>query len=100
MILEEHLFNRTANSGYICSKQKPVQSKILQQGQFVPISSCLSRQVFVHCLMSILMICKQTDDYIYQRVAEKLSFAGTCSKKKKEIDQKNFLLWQQLTELY
>ena len=100
MILEEHLFNRTANSGYICSKQKPVQSKILQQGQFVPISSCLSRQVFVHCLMSILMICKQTDGYIYQRVAGKFSFAGTCSKKKKEIDQKNFLLWQQLTELY
>ena len=49
-ILEERLFSWTAPCGWICSKQKTVRSKILQQGPFVPILQCHFRQVFCQLL--------------------------------------------------
>ena len=50
----------------ISRKQKSVQSKKLQQRLFVWVSLCHFRQVFVHYLMSqILMICKKIGGYIY-----------------------------------
>ena len=53
--MEERLF------GCNCSKQILVKNKILQQGAFVLFSSCHLRQIFVHCLMSILMTRKKVD---------------------------------------
>ena len=49
---------------------KLVQSKVLQRGLIVLVSSCYFRQVFVHYLMSVLIICKQTGSYIFQVVSE------------------------------
>ena len=41
----------------------------------------LCKQVFVHYLVSILMICKLTRGYIYQVASREFSFAATCSEK-------------------
>ena len=71
----------------IYRKQKLVQSKILKQEILVLILPCHAKQV----LMSILCI-------IFYLVSEEFSFSATSSKTK--IDQENFLLWQQITELY
>ena len=66
-----------------CRKQKLVQSKPLQQRLFVLILGFWQcRQVFVHYLMSILMICKLTRGYIYQVASREFPFAATCSEKK------------------
>ena len=66
-----------------CRKQKLVQSKALQQRLFVLILGFWQcRQVFVHYLMSILMICKLTRGYIYQVASREFPFAVTCSEKK------------------
>ena len=79
------VFSRAALSGCIGSKQKPVQSKIFQQGSFARVSSCSFRQVFVHYL--ILMFYKYSGGYIYQHLAtcqekemtRKISFYGTTN---------------------
>ena len=63
--------------------QKHVQSKILKQQPFVTI--CHFRQVFAHYLMSILMYANK-------------GIPLRCELFWKRIDQKNFLLWQQLTK--
>ena len=44
-------------------------------------SHTFTLQVFVHSFMSILMIWKQIDGYIYKVVSGKISFAATCSEK-------------------
>ena len=63
----ERLFSRTALIDCICSKEKPAQSKILQQGPFAPILACHIRQVLVHYLSSVLTTCdKQVATFINQ----------------------------------
>ena len=65
--------------------QKHVQSKILKREPLVTISSCHFRQVSAHYLMSILMYANK-------------GIPLRCELFRKRIDQKNFLLWQQLTK--
>ena len=65
-----------------CRNQKLVQSKQLQQRLYVLILGFWQcRQVFVHCLMSILMIYKLTRGYMYQLASRQFPFAATCSEK-------------------
>ena len=81
----------------ICRKQKLVQSKTLQQSLYVLILEFRQcRRVFVHYLMSILMICKKTRGYIYQVASREFSFAATYFKK--EWTRKISFLQEQITE--
>ena len=62
--------------------QKLVQSKPLQQRLFVLILGFWQcRLVFVHYLMSNLMICKLTRVYIYQVASSEFHLAAICSEK-------------------
>ena len=74
-----------------CRKQKLVQSKSLEQRLFVLILGFWQcRQVFVHYLMSILMICKLTRGYIYQVASSEFPLFR-CNLFWKRIDPKTFL---------
>ena len=72
----------TRFSWLTCRNQKLVQSKPQQQRLFVLVLSFWQcRQVFVHYLMSIIIICKLTHSYIYQVASWEFPFARTCSEK-------------------
>ena len=63
-------------------KTKTCPSKALQQSLFVLISGFWRcGQVFVHYLMSILMMSKKTRAYIYQVASKEFPFSATCSEK-------------------
>ena len=69
--------------------QKFVQSKPLQQRLYVLILRCWQcRQVYVHYVMYILMICKLANNYIYQVASREFT---CCDLFWKRIDPKNFL---------
>ena len=80
----------------ICNKEKPVQNKILNQGLFVQILSCHFRQVFVHCLVYILMIYKSTGATF---ISSLWRIPLRCDLLRNRIGQKKFHFWQQLTKL-
>ena len=59
-------------------------------GHFFSIRSYHFRQDFVHCFMSIVMICRQTGGYIYTLVSGEFHLAATCSQNKNRPEK----LWQ------
>ena len=74
-----------------CRKQKLVQSKTLQQWLFVLILGFWQfRQVFVHYLMPVLLICKWQVATFIKLSLLWIPFRGDVFRKR--IDQKNVLL--------
>ena len=98
-----YLFNFEAtvcNLVYLtCKKQKLAKSKALQLKLLhLILGFWQCAQIFIYYLLSILIICKQTDGYIYQVAFREFPFAITCSEK--EQTRRISFLQEQITELY
>ena len=93
-------FQHVQRISLTCRKQKFFQSKILQEGLCVTISSCHLSFMSDFCpLLNVYFSGVQMSRWLHLSN----SFWGTpirCDLFRKRIDQKNVLLQQQISELY
>ena len=98
-IWSSHIISRNHSNMFLLinlQKTKTSQSKMLQQGLFVLVSSRHFRQVFVSCLMFNVMQINWWLDLSSSLWEIRLC----CYLFRKRMDQKNFLFYQEITESY